>query len=58
MPGSAAVTVALAHIDAWGNQDWDKTRDLLAPDVHAVVTSTTPGFGGGELRGIDAYMEI
>ncbi len=54
---SPAVATALAHIGAWGHHDWATTRALLAPDVHARVTSTTPGFAGGEFTGADAYME-
>jgi ketosteroid isomerase-like protein len=54
---SAAISVARAHIDAWSHHDWEKTRELLAPDVHAWVTSTQAGFGTAELTGIDAYME-
>jgi hypothetical protein len=54
---STAIRVARAHIDAWSHHDWDKTRELLAPDVHAWVTSTQPGFRTAELTGIDAYME-
>jgi hypothetical protein len=54
---STAIGVARAHIDAWSHHDWDKTRDLLAPDVHAWVTSTQAGFGTSELTGIDAYMK-
>jgi len=54
---AAAIAVARAHIDAWSHHDWDKTRDLLAPDVHAWVTSTQEGFRTSELNGIDAYME-
>jgi hypothetical protein len=57
MQDSSAVRVALAHIDAWSRHDWDKTRALLAPNVHALVTSTTPNFVGGEFTGIDTYME-
>jgi hypothetical protein len=57
MGDSPAVATALAHIEAWCRQDWDTTRDLLAPDVRGLVTSTTPGFGGGEFSGVDAYME-
>ena len=30
---------------------------MLAPTVHALVTSTNPQFGGGELTGVDAYMD-
>ncbi len=54
---SAAVSVARAHIDAWSHHDWDKTRELLAPDVHVWVSSTQPEFGTGEFVGIDGYME-
>ncbi len=56
MQDSQAVKIALAHIDAWSHHDWDKTKELLAPNVHALVTSTMPNFGGGEITGIDNYM--
>jgi hypothetical protein len=58
MKDSPAVGIALAHIDAWSRHDWDKTRELLAPDVHALVASTQPQFGGrgSEFSGIDNYM--
>jgi hypothetical protein len=54
---SRAIRVARAHIDAWSHHDWDKTRELLAPDVHAWVTSTQADFGTAELTGTNAYME-
>jgi hypothetical protein len=54
---STAITIARAHIHAWSHQDWEKTRELLAPDVHAVVTTTQPMKAIAELTGIDAYME-
>jgi ketosteroid isomerase-like protein len=54
---SAAVDQARAHIAAWSHHDWDKTRELLAPDVHVLVTSTQPEFGTGEYTGVDGYME-
>jgi ketosteroid isomerase-like protein len=57
MKDSAAIAIARAHIDAWSHHDWDKTRELLAPNVHVLVTSTQPKFGTGEFTGIDAYME-
>src|SRR5450755_2829611 len=53
---SPAVTIAIAHIDAWSNHDWDRTKELLAPNVHAVVTTTQPNLG--EFTGINDYMEI
>ncbi len=58
MRSSPAVAVALAHIEAWSRQDWDTTRALLAPDVHAIVTSTQPEFGFGEISGVDEYMAL
>jgi SnoaL-like domain len=57
MKDPPAVAVALAHINAWSRHDWDETRRLLAPDVHALVASTQPQFGGGgEISGVDDYM--
>jgi SnoaL-like domain len=53
-----AVKIALAHIDAWSGHDWDKTKELLAPNVHASVTSTMPNFSTAEFTGIDKYMEL
>ena len=57
MPESTAVLVALAHVDAWTHHDWVKTREMLAPNVHASVTSTDPRFPGGELTGADTYLD-
>jgi len=54
---STAVSVALAHIEAWTRHDWFTTRDMLAADVHALVTSTNPQFAGGEFTGADTYMD-
>jgi hypothetical protein len=58
MLNSTAVRIALAHIDAWTRHDWDKTKELLAPDVHTTVTCTMPNFGGSEFTGVDKYMEL
>lgn len=57
MEDSAAVSIALAHIEAWTHQDWERTREMLSPDVHALITSTHPQFAGGEFTGTDTYME-
>jgi SnoaL-like domain len=54
MQDSPAVKVALAHIDAWSRHDWEKTRELLAPDIHALVTTTQAEFS--EFKGVDNYM--
>ena len=50
-----AVAVARAHIEAWSHHDWAKTRELLAANVHAVVTGTQRDTA--EFTGIDNYME-
>lgn len=34
---STAIPIARAHRHAWSHRDWEKTRELLAPVVHAVV---------------------
>ncbi len=57
MQDSTAVTIARAHIDAWSHQDWEKTRALVAPDVHVAATSTQPTLPSGEATGIDNYLE-
>jgi len=58
MQNSPAVKVALAHIEAWSRHDWDKTRAMLAPYVHALVTSTQREIGTNEFTGIDRYMAL
>jgi ketosteroid isomerase-like protein len=61
MKDSPAVAIALAHIDAWSHHNWQKTRELLAPDIHAWVASTQPQFGGSggrEFTGIEDYMAV
>ena len=57
MQVSPAITIALSHIDAWSRHDWEKTKELLAPDVHAWVTNTQPGYARTvEFTGVDEYM--
>jgi uncharacterized protein YndB with AHSA1/START domain len=58
MKDSPATEIALAHAEAWSRHDWDTTRELLAPNVHALVTSTLPNAGTAEFTGIDKYMEL
>jgi hypothetical protein len=57
MQDSTAVTIARAHINAWSHQDWEKTRELVAPNVHVVGITTQPMLPSGEASGIDNYME-
>ena len=57
MQESTAVTIARAHIHAWSHQDWEKTRELVSPDVHVVAATTQPALPTGEASGIEDYME-
>lgn len=56
MGRSPAVDIALAHIEAWSHHDWNATRAMVAENVHALVTSTHPNFGGGDFTGAKEYM--
>ena len=58
MQNSPAVKVALAHIEAWSHHNWGETRAMLAPDVHALVTSTQREIGTNEFTGVDKYMTL
>jgi hypothetical protein len=53
---SPAVTVARAHVDAWGSHDFDTARAMLAPDVKVTATSTNPAMPHTDLTGADDYM--
>lgn len=57
MPDSTAVTIARAHIVAWSHSDWEKTRELVSPDIHVVALTTQPMLPTGEASGIDSYLE-
>ena len=56
-PEAPAVAIASAHVEAWGNQDFDTARGMLAPDVHITATSTNPALPHTDLTGTDSYME-
>jgi hypothetical protein len=56
-PESPAVAVARAHVEAWGNHDFDTARSMLAPGVHVTATSTNPALPHTDLTGADTYME-
>jgi SnoaL-like domain len=57
MSDSPALAIARAHIEAWSSKEYDKTRALLAPDVHVTATSTFAAMQPTDLTGPDAYMQ-
>jgi hypothetical protein len=44
-------------VDAWGRNDFDTARSMLAPDVRVRVTTTAPYAPDTDLTGAEAYME-
>jgi len=54
---STAVSVARAHVDAWGSHDYESARASLASDVHVVVTSVDPEAPRVDTNGIEDYMQ-
>ena len=53
----AAVTIARAHVDAWGSHDYESARASLASDVHVVAGSVDPEAPRVDTTGIEAYMQ-
>lgn len=52
-----AIAVALAHIEAWSNHEWDKAREMLAPNVRVMTMTAQPTINSTDATGIDEYME-
>src|SRR5579875_709288 len=52
-----AIAVALAHIDAWSNHEWDRAREMLAPNVRVMTMTAQPTVTSTDHTGIDQYME-
>jgi SnoaL-like domain len=57
MSDSPALGIARAHIESWSAKDYDKTRSMLAPNVHVTATSTFAAMQPTDLTGPDAYMQ-
>ena len=57
MRDSTATTIARAHVDAWSHHDWEKARELLAPNIHVVAITAQPTLTIDEFMGVDNYME-
>ena len=52
-----AVAIARAHVDAWGNHDYDAARARLASDVRVVASTVDPMPPRVDLTGIEDYMQ-
>jgi hypothetical protein len=53
---SPAVSVAVAHGEAWTNHDFDTARNGLAPSVRVTATTTQPMPPATDLTGAGDYM--
>jgi len=54
---SRAVAVAVAHVEAWSNHDFDTARNGLAADVRVTAATTNPAIPATDLTGVDDYMK-
>jgi hypothetical protein len=54
---SRAVEVALAHVEAWSNHDWDSAERSLAEGVYVTVTTTQPIMSATDTVGVEDYMQ-
>ena len=54
---SAAVAAARAHVEAWGNRDYEAARQALADDVWVTVIAADPNVPRTDLNGVEAYMQ-
>jgi SnoaL-like protein len=57
MSDSPALAIARSHIETWASKDYDKTRSMLAADVHITATSTFAAMQATDLTGRDAYLQ-
>ena len=57
---SKAVAIAIQHVEAFSNHDYDTARSLLADDVHFILSTSVsmPGFPNPiEGNGVEAFMK-
>ena len=55
---SKAVEVAIQHVKAFSNHDYDTARSLLADDVHFMLITSIPGFPNpSEGHGVEEFMK-
>ena len=55
---SKAVEIAIQHVEAFSNHDYETARSLLADDVHFILITSIPGFPNPfEGNGVDEFMK-
>ena len=59
---SKAAEIAIKHVEAFSNHDYDRARSLLAEDVHFILITSIPGFPGVrgnplEGNGVEEFMK-
>ena len=53
-----AVKIAIQHVEAFSNHDYETARSLLADDVHFILITSIPGFPNPfEGNGVDEFMK-
>ena len=55
---SKAVEIAIQHVEAFSNHDFETARSLLADDVHFILITSIPGFPNPvEGNGVEEFMK-
>ena len=55
---SKAAEIAMKHVEAFSNLDYETARSLLADDVHFILITSIPGFPNPfEGNGVDEFMK-
>ena len=56
---SKAVEIAIKHVEAFSNHDYETARSLLADDVHFILITSIPGFPNpAEGNGVEEFMKV
>ena len=55
---SKAAEIAIKHVEAFSNHDYETARSLLADDVHFILITSIPGFPNPlEGKGVEEFMK-
>ena len=55
---SKAVAIAMKHVEAFSNHEYETARSLLAEDVHFILITSIPGFPNPvEGNGVEEFMK-